>query len=72
MLVVFNLGFLALAYPRRTFSDRVSPRTILMAGMAVLIAADIILSRDIGLVGLTLGVLLWARTWRLRKACSRA
>ncbi len=58
-LVVFNLGFFALAYPAGAFSDRVSPRTILVAGMAVLIAADIILSRDIGLVGLTLGVLLW-------------
>jgi MFS family permease len=58
-LAAFNLGFLALAYPAGAFSDRASPRTILMAGMAVLIAADVILSRDIGLVGLTLGVLLW-------------
>ena len=58
-LVVFNLGFLALAYPAGAFSDRASPRTILMAGMAVLIAADIILSRDIGVAGLALGVFLW-------------
>jgi MFS family permease len=59
VLVVFNLGFLALAYPAGAFSDRASPRSILMTGMAVLIAADLILSRDIGLVGLAVGVLLW-------------
>ena len=58
-LVAFNLGFLALAYPAGALSDRARPRTILMAGMAVLICADVILSRDIGLIGLTLGVLLW-------------
>jgi MFS family permease len=37
----------------------VRPRGLLMAGMAVLVAADILLSREIGLVGLSLGVLLW-------------
>jgi MFS family permease len=58
-LVLFNLGFLATAYPAGALSDRVRPRGLLMAGMAVLVAADILLSREIGLVGLSLGVLLW-------------
>jgi MFS family permease len=58
-LVAFNIGFLALAYPAGALSDRMSPRTILMAGIAVLIAADVILSREIGLAGLALGILLW-------------
>ena len=55
-LVVFNLGFLALAYPAGALSDRISPRTILMAGMAVLIAADLILAQPLGIAGLVVGV----------------
>jgi MFS family permease len=40
-------------------SDRMSPKTILVAGMAVLIAADLILAQPVGLVGLAIGILLW-------------
>ena len=58
-LVAFNVGFLALAYPAGALSDRMSPRSILMAGMGVLIAADLLLAQDIGLAGLILGILLW-------------
>ena len=58
-LVVFSLAFLALAYPAGSLSDRISPRTILLAGMAVLIAADLILAQEVGLAGLMLGVGLW-------------
>jgi len=58
-LVLFNLGFLALAYPAGALSDRISPRSVLMAGMAVLIAGDLVLASDWGLAGLTLGVVLW-------------
>ena len=58
-LVVFNVGFLALAYPAGSLSDRMSSRTILMAGMGVLIAANLILAQDLGLAGLIVGILLW-------------
>jgi MFS family permease len=58
-LVVFNVGFLALAYPAGSLSDRTSPRTILMAGMGVLIVANLVLAQDAGLAGLVLGILLW-------------
>jgi MFS family permease len=58
-LVLFNLGFLALAYPAGALSDRVNPRSILMAGIGVLIAGDLVLAGGFGLVGLTIGVLLW-------------
>ena len=58
-LVVFNIGFGTLAYPAGALSDRMSPRSILMAGIAVLIAADLVLSSDFGLAGLSLGILLW-------------
>jgi MFS family permease len=59
VLVLFNLAFLALAYPAGSLSDRVSPKTILMAGMAVLIAANLILAQPIGYPGLAVGVALW-------------
>ncbi|MEO5612603.1 MAG: MFS transporter [Sphingomicrobium sp.] len=59
VLVVFNLAFFALAYPAGALSDRMSSRTILIAGMVVLIAADLILAQSIGLIGLGLGVALW-------------
>ena len=35
-LALFNLAYVALAYPAGALSDRMSPRSILMAGMAVL------------------------------------
>jgi MFS family permease len=58
-LVVFSLGFMAFAYPAGALSDRVRPRSILMMGMAVLIAADLILAAGNGLTGLIIGVALW-------------
>jgi MFS family permease len=59
VLVLFNLGFMALAYPAGAFSDRVSPRAILMAGIALLVVADVILAQAWGLAGLVVGVTLW-------------
>lgn len=58
-LVLFNVGFLALAYPAGALSDRMNPRSILTAGIAVLIAGDLVLAKGFGLAGLTIGVLLW-------------
>lgn len=57
--VVFSLSYVALAYPAGAISDRMAPRTVLMAGIAVLIAGDLILAGGFGLAGLTTGVLLW-------------
>ena len=58
-LVVFNLGFGALAYQAGAWSDRVQPRTVLSAGMGVLIAADLILAFPLGMAGMLVGILLW-------------
>jgi MFS family permease len=59
VLVLFNLAFVALAYPAGSLSDRLSPKAILMVGMAVLVAADLVLAQPLGLRGLALGVALW-------------
>jgi MFS family permease len=58
-LAIFNLAFVALAYPAGALSDRMSPRTILMAGIAVLIAGDLVLAATGGFGGLVIGVALW-------------
>jgi MFS family permease len=58
-LVIFNLGYVALAYPAGALSDRIPPRSILIVGILVLIAGDLVLAQDWGLAGLAVGVLLW-------------
>jgi MFS family permease len=59
VLVIFNIGFMALAYPAGALSDSVNPRSILVVGIIVLIAGDLVLSQPLGLPGLIVGVLLW-------------
>jgi MFS family permease len=58
-LAIFNLAYVALAYPAGALSDRISPRSILLAGMAVLIAGNLILAETASFAGLILGVALW-------------
>ncbi|MFL6752243.1 MAG: MFS transporter [Sphingomicrobium sp.] len=58
-LAMFNLAYVALAYPAGAISDRMSPRTILMAGMAVLVAGNLVLAKSAGMAGLIVGVTLW-------------
>jgi MFS family permease len=58
-LALFNLVYVALAYPAGSLSDRMSPRSILMAGIAVLIAGDVVLAKTENFAGLVLGVGLW-------------
>jgi predicted MFS family arabinose efflux permease len=58
-LAVFNLAYVALAYPAGALSDRMSPRSILMAGMLVLIAGNAVLAETSSFLGLVLGTALW-------------
>ena len=58
-LAVFNLSYLALAYPAGALSDRISPKIVLLAGMGVLIAGNLILANSVGYAGLIVGVSLW-------------
>jgi len=58
-LAIFNLAYVALAYPAGILSDRMSPRSILMAGMAVLIAGNLVLAETAGFAGLVIGTTLW-------------
>ena len=58
-LAIFNLAYVALAYPAGALSDRMSPRSILMAGMPVLIAGNAVLAETSSFLGLVLGTALW-------------
>ena len=58
-LAVFNLAYVALAYPAGALSDRMRPRSILMAGIAVLIAGNLVLANSGTMTGVVVGVILW-------------
>jgi MFS family permease len=58
-LAIFNLAYVVLAYPAGALSDRMSPRAILMAGMALLIAGNLVLAETGGFAGLVIGTTLW-------------
>jgi MFS family permease len=58
-LAIFNLAYVALAYPAGSLSDRMSPKMILLAGIGVLVAGNIVLAETSSFAGLILGVALW-------------
>ena len=58
-LAVFNLAYVALAYPAGALSDRTSPRGLLFAGMAALVVGNLVLAHSSSLLGVILGVTLW-------------
>jgi MFS family permease len=58
-LAIFNLAYVALAYPAGALSDRMRPRTILMAGMGVLVAGDLVLAKADSFGLLVVGTTLW-------------
>lgn len=58
-LALFNLSYAVLAYPAGSLSDRMSPRTLLIAGMGALIAGNLVLAKGDGFASLVLGVMLW-------------
>jgi MFS family permease len=58
-LAIFNLAYVALAFPAGALSDRMSPRMILLAGIGVLIAGDLVLAWTGSFAGLVIGTALW-------------
>lgn len=59
VLVVMNVTYALAAYPAGSLSDRVNKVTVLMAGLVLLILADLMLALEPTLVGVALGVVLW-------------
>jgi MFS family permease len=59
VLVLFNLAYLLLSYPAGALSDRRDPRAILVGGIALLVAGNLVLARTDSLPWLAVGVFLW-------------
>jgi MFS family permease len=59
VLVVMNIAYAASAYPAGVWSDRIERTTILIIGLAILVAADLILALWPGLTGVGIGIVLW-------------
>jgi MFS family permease len=59
VLVIMNLVYALTAYPAGSLSDRVSPSRLLVPGLAVLIAADLVLAHATGWTAVLVGVALW-------------
>ena len=55
---------LLLAYPAGALSDRMDPESLLLGGIAVLVAADLWLAQAASLWAVFAGIAYGARTWR--------
>jgi predicted MFS family arabinose efflux permease len=59
VLIVMNVIYAAAAYPAGIAADRVSRRTLLTVGLAMLVAADIVLAGAASPLSAFLGAALW-------------
>jgi len=59
MLVLMSLAYAISAWPAGVLSDRIGRFGLLAAGLAVLIAADLVLAFGTGIAMVALGVVLW-------------
>jgi MFS family permease len=59
VLVAMNLFYALAAYPAGVLSDNGNRLRVLMIGLLLLVAADLMLALAPGIAGLTLGVMLW-------------
>lgn len=59
VLIVMNVFYAGLAYPAGASADRASPRTLLLAGLALLIAADLVLAVAASALLAFVGAALW-------------
>jgi MFS family permease len=59
VLVVMNVVYALAAYPAGVASDRMNRTTLLVVGLVLLIAADLVLASLASIGGVALGVVLW-------------
>ncbi|WP_296711371.1 MFS transporter [Rhodoblastus sp.] len=59
VLVVMNVVYALAAFPAGVLSDRTNRINVLLIGFALLIAADVWLAFSDGLLGVTIGIILW-------------
>jgi len=59
VMVVMNIVYALAAYPAGVLSDQFNRQTILIAGLAVLVLADVVLAYSGCIIGVGFGVCLW-------------
>jgi len=59
IMIAMNIVYSVTAYPAGVLADQMSPRALLMAGMVILIAADIVLAAAASPLPAFLGAALW-------------
>ena len=59
VLVIMNVVYAMSAYPVGRLADRMSHKTLLVAGLGVLIVSDLVLAQAQGLAAVAFGVALW-------------
>jgi len=59
VMVVMNGFFSGAAYPARAVTDYIRPRTLLLIGVALLVAADMVLAAAAGAIAVFTGAALW-------------
>lgn len=59
VMVLMNIVYAFSAYPAGVLSDRVDRHTILVAGLSILVVADVVLALSSGIAGVAIGVMLW-------------
>ncbi len=59
VLVIMSLAYSLSAYPVGMLADRMDKITLLIVGLLLLLAADIVLATAQGMIGLAIGVVLW-------------
>lgn len=63
VMVLMNIVYALAAYPAGVISDRIDRRSVLIAGLMLLVLADIALALASGIAGVAVGVILWACIW---------
>lgn len=59
VMVLMNVVYAFAAYPAGVLSDRMDRHTILIAGLVLLIVADVVLALSGSIAGIAVGVVLW-------------
>jgi MFS family permease len=59
VMVAMNVFYAGAAYPAGAAADRLPARTLLLAGLALLVAADLVLAAASGLLAVLAGASLW-------------
>lgn len=59
VMVLMNIVYALAAYPAGILSDRIDRHAVLIAGLGMLVMADLVLALSTGILGVAIGVTLW-------------